>query len=1190
MSKRVSCFMSIVLVLMLTGLAQAELLVNPGFEDGLDGWSPWGGGSGSGTGGYFWEEGYHADIIEDGTAHGGAKYISAGLPNNHDGWWWGAMWVMQERPATEGVAYVISGWVRDGDANGVPGTIAGGVDISFEWRDAAPDADGRGEELPDTRVNVPFDLTEEWTYVSAIAVAPPGTQGLTVAFMTAPGINIDIDDASLTEVPAQARQVTDVGALLNGDFEYWSDHPDADTWAYVSTIQDDPAVGWTASSSAWIDNGYWGYEHILGTNGVSATVVSWGDADSAMAQNLGATFQAGETYTFSIDIFGESAELDTGGQGAGENWCIGIGTAGAGDLNADVRQKSALALAASNGAVGPYYWIHPEAFTVLDPPDIFAGWQTRSVSYTATPEDDGKEINVFFSGGFMDVGSDLDTVFDNAVFSHEVFVSTVEELEAAVAAAMPDDVINLAEGVYEITSPIEVKDGVTIRGAGPGLTIIDGNDLTRGFVAWGDPGAANGQLYVTGEPLVNFTGPIEWAIEDLTIQNCVADANNRADILSAARELLNEGGAPYSAATAAEASGAIADNPEWFVVLSGENVAPPVDIPVPDAGFDDQVLSAGGYAYIGEGQWDGELDYPGPWLNTGGDAWIDNGYYANDSDLPAVSGDNKLYGYEATEDAIYQILGETFVEGATYTLSVYEGSAWAGEPNAWSLSFIGADPNEVLAETSGNGPVGAWEQVSLTYTATADDAGKPIGIKLKADAWVTLDEVSLSVVDPANVVIETTAEELEAYLANNAPGSAGHLVANEGMNTGGGALIVRNTAVGTVRNCVFLNNQAPLNSGDGGAINVGSAGTVLTIENSEFIGNSCDDGGGAIRVSSGATCIINGTIFTENQCVGDSADGGAIMVSNLESALTVTDSEFNGNSCVDGGGAMRLGGNTCTYTIIGSTFTGNHIVGDSGDGGAIKIDGDYSSNLIVGCAFIGNYTNDDGAAINYNPDRAELAVLDCSFIGNGMDPNGEVMTDDGIFRVADDDAGPVTLENCLFADNVTNDDRIVELKAVFSVLNCTFINNVAGDKPILALRGRAWDSTGDGEDDATSDDSIIDNCLFINNTTLSDERVVGDTRNEDFAPIVTNCLFFGNINENEETAANTDDRTEEVGTIDVSAITDASEIVVDPDGDYRPAAGSPAIDASNPATATEADIEGTPAKGVRDVGAYENTD
>jgi hypothetical protein len=62
----------------------------------------------------------------------------------------------------------------------------------------------------------------------------------------------------------------------------------------------------------------------------------------------------------------------------------------------------------------------------------------------------------------------------------------------------------------------------------------------------------------------------------------------------------------------------------------------------------------------------------------------------------------------------------------------------------------------------------------------------------------------------------------------------------------------------------------------------------------------------------------------------------------------------------------------------------------------------------------------------------------------------------------------------------------------------------------------------------------------------------------------------------------------EVGTIDVGGVTDAAQIVVDPAGDYHLAAGSPAIDASDPATATDADIEGTVAVGVRDVGAYES--
>jgi hypothetical protein len=46
--------------------------------------------------------------------------------------------------------------------------------------------------------------------------------------------------------------------------------------------------------------------------------------------------------------------------------------------------------------------------------------------------------------------------------------------------------------------------------------------------------------------------------------------------------------------------------------------------------------------------------------------------------------------------------------------------------------------------------------------------------------------------------------------------------------------------------------------------------------------------------------------------------------------------------------------------------------------------------------------------------------------------------------------------------------------------------------------------------------------------------------------------------------------------------------VVDPAGDYHIAEGSPAIDASDPDTATAADIVGMPAFGIRDVGAYES--
>jgi hypothetical protein len=592
-------------------------------------------------------------------------------------------------------------------------------------------------------------------------------------------------------------------------------------------------------------------------------------------------------------------------------------------------------------------------------------------------------------------------------------VITVEaggDIAAANAMAVAGDVIEIAAGTYVLTGQIEIKDGVTYQGAGAGLTVIDGGNLTRAFTAWGDLGATNGQVDASGEAVPNTTGPTGWVLDGLTIQNCVSDAASRQDILSAARDLLNNyvADTPYTLATAQAENSGITDNPGWFDILSG-----------------------------------------------------------------------------------------------------------------------GADDN-------------------------------------------------------------LTDAELQAYLDANPVGSAGHLVANDGMNTGGGGLILRNGAAGTVQNCSFLNNQAPLNSGDGGAINMSGSGVTLIIDNCEFIGNSCDDGGGALRMSSASACTITGTIFTGNQAVVGSGDGGAIMTANPGTTLTIDNCEFNSNSCIDAGGALRLGATESTCTITGTTFTENYIVEASGDGGAIRVTGDDSTYVLTDCSFIGNTAADDGGAVRYGPDRAELTVKNCAFISNGKDADGNAVGDDGgAWSTNDDDCGPMTFENCLFADNASTDDRIIEVKAAFAFLNCTFIGNVAGDEAILAIRGQDWDSTGDGVDDVTTDDSIIANCLFINNTMLSNKEIIGDTRNDIFAPTVINCLFFGNLDENGATAANADGNSTEVGTIDVSAVTDAAQIVVDPAGDYHPAAGSPAIDASDPATATDTDIEGTPAVGVRDVGAYE---
>jgi hypothetical protein len=166
-------------------------------------------------------------------------------------------------------------------------------------------------------------------------------------------------------------------------------------------------------------------------------------------------------------------------------------------------------------------------------------------------------------------------------------------------------------------------------------------------------------------------------------------------------------------------------------------------ITVPDAGFDDHILAVGDWVYIGDGPYAETSDYTGPWQSAGGDAYIDNGYWAADIDLPALSGNNKLYGYEEIEDYVYQILDEKYVEGATYTLNVWIGEAWEGYDDSWSLYFTGDDYTDELASISGNGPIGEWGQATLVYTATAADTGKKIGIKMQGAAYVTFEDVTL---------------------------------------------------------------------------------------------------------------------------------------------------------------------------------------------------------------------------------------------------------------------------------------------------------------------------------------------------------------------------------------------------------------------------------------------------------------
>ncbi len=132
---------------------------------------------------------------------------------------------------------------------------------------------------------------------------------------------------------------------------------------------------------------------------------------------------------------------------------------------------------------------------------------------------------ICFSLGIVAASTEADAV------GATIKVNPGEDIAAASAPAQAGDTVEIAAGTYVLKSQIAIKDGVTYRGAGPGLTIIDGNNVTRAFVAWGD------RFVNEDNDKPNTSGPKGWVLEAMTIRNCVADTNSRFSYMGAAFDL-----------------------------------------------------------------------------------------------------------------------------------------------------------------------------------------------------------------------------------------------------------------------------------------------------------------------------------------------------------------------------------------------------------------------------------------------------------------------------------------------------------------------------------------------------------------------------------------------------------------------------------------------------------------------------
>lgn len=168
------------------------------------------------------------------------------------------------------------------------------------------------------------------------------------------------------------------------------------------------------------------------------------------------------------------------------------------------------------------------------------------------------------------------------------------------------------------------------------------------------------------------------------------------------------------------------------------------------------VGSSSGEIFIGNAEFEdeplliGEYTYniaPWQWANAVGDwpAWISYGYYGDEPEpltpLLFTSG-----------STVYQSLSATYVDGGTYEYSldvaVYYGSddwelflydATAGDYSTPLVSRASTDPGEAQIDLL------TWTRKSLTFTATAAEAGHQIGVGVSGWEWTMFDNVALEI-------------------------------------------------------------------------------------------------------------------------------------------------------------------------------------------------------------------------------------------------------------------------------------------------------------------------------------------------------------------------------------------------------------------------------------------------------------
>ncbi len=398
-------------------------------------------------------------------------------------------------------------------------------------------------------------------------------------------------------------------------------------------------------------------------------------------------------------------------------------------------------------------------------------------------------------------------------------------VEAALAAAQDGDIIDIASGTYDETALLEVYNftGLTIRGAGAGVTVVRGGDDPVLFDVWSSSGVV---------------------FEDLTLDG---DGARRAFIADASTVSMTRVDLVGGAAPASDYSGFNGHGALGFVLSS--STVDLIDVDASGQGFG-----------IGDPHVGGHLAVFDSTVSIGGSSVFAGGQAARGGSIHASGSQLDITGATFSTNYVYDVYAAPY-GGAIYALNstVTVDSALFADNEAEAAGGFGGF-------TMGGAVYGEGSDLSITGTEFADNSAGNTGGAVAAVFGSGLDFFGNDVHGNASFWVGGVICWSAGSPITHCRMRDNEFNDNTGTGRGAGAFFYGVAANAELTGNTFCHNhvlqELAVDQGDGGGAFVRNS--AVSVKNNLFFENDTVRWGGGLAIDESSNVDLHNNTFVGN--------------------------------------------------------------------------------------------------------------------------------------------------------------------------------------------------------------------------------------------------------------------------------------------------------------------------------------